>query len=176
MSATVLTAERSEYQIYLGFCFSKKCSTTELNTYARTHPITSEFIADYILEDYEVEGQVKFIEPVLNLEFSWTTFLTCMVFCVFLMASMMAPIKKWISLCRQTEDESYIIKSTYIDLEKPNTTLEEDDEDEFNEETSFWERISLVHRWRQLWKPEETTKIQSFTIFRFISMPILIYG
>ena len=33
-----------------------------------------------------------------------------------------------------------------------------------------------MHRWRQLWKPEETTKIQSFTIFRFISVPSLIYG
>ena len=92
------------------------------------------------------------------------------------MASMMAPIKKWIQLCKQTEDEEYIIKSTYIDLEKPNKTLEEDEDEEFNEDTTFWERISLVYRWKQLWKPEETNKIKSFTIFRFISVPILIYG
>ena len=64
------------------------------------------------------------------------------------MASMMASIKKWIQLCKQTEDEEYIIKSTYIDLEKPNKSLEEDEDEEFNEGTTFWERISLVYRWK----------------------------
>ena len=36
--ATITTNSSSTYDVYLGVCFSNKCSVQQLNEYGRTHP------------------------------------------------------------------------------------------------------------------------------------------
>lgn len=37
-------------------------------------------------------------------------------------------------------------------------------------------RISLRDKWKKLWVDEKSTKIYSFSLFRIISIPLIIYG
>lgn len=87
--------------------------------------------------------------------------------------AMSAPIMVWVRMCMRSEDEEFIIKSVYIDLENPN---EEYDDDTIHETSTLLERLSLKYKWKELWKEEETQKIYSFSLFRVLALPLALYG
>ena len=36
--------------------------------------------------------------------------------------------------------------------------------------------MSLQYKWKELWKSEETQKIYSFSLFRVLALPLMLYG
>lgn len=38
------------------------------------------------------------------------------------------------------------------------------------------QRVSLRQKWKNIWKDEESTKIYSFSLFKVLIVPLIIYG
>lgn len=72
------------------------------------------------------------------------------------------------------EDEEYAIQSSYMNLDHPSSS--DFDADRELSIQPILLRISMRDKWKRLWVDEKSTKIYSFSLFRIISIPLIIYG
>lgn len=109
----------------------------------------------------------------MELSFSPLALSFGLIFGLFALLGMLAPIKVWVDMCMASEDEEYNLKVTYINLDNPSS---EYDEEKALTIEPIIKKISIRQKWKAIWKDEESVKIYSFSLFRILAVPFLVYG